>query len=203
MKGEAHEREARTWQRYPADRRHLLVSTPSPRQCPPRLFVMQPFMLLALLLPVCLAGKSNLPPRFTSDPNGPGSEIVVVVKEGPESLGKEMLRVAGEDPDGDELTFGVQALPGSDLIRIANHVPSRNSAVVYLNKELDRETKDSYSLVLTLTDGKLGADKFVSTCATFSLPCLRLPTRLDAAMSRMSRCQLSSRGEQRLTAADP
>ena len=120
-------------------------------------------MLLALLLPVdCMASKSNLPPRFTTDPNGPGSEIVVVVKEGPESLGKEILRVAGEDPDGDELTFGVQAPAGNELIKIVNHVPSRNSAVIYLNKELDRETKDSYSLVLTLTDGKLGTDKFVS-----------------------------------------
>jgi hypothetical protein len=87
---------------------------------------------------------------------------VVVVKEGPESLGKEILRIAGEDPDGDELTFGVQAPAGNELIKIVNHVPSRNSAVIYLNKELDRETKDSYSLVLTLTDGKLGTDKFVS-----------------------------------------
>lgn len=117
-------------------------------------------MVLALLVTVCLG--SNLPPRFMSDPNGPGSEIVVIVKEGPESLGKEILRVAGEDPDGDDLTFGVQASAGSELIRIVNHVPSRNSAVIYLNKELDRETKDSYSLVLTLTDGKLGTDKFVS-----------------------------------------
>jgi len=104
----------------------------------------------------------NLPPRFTTDPNGPGSEIVVVVKEGPSSVGQEILRISGEDPDGDELTFGIQSSSSSDLVKIVNHRPSRNSAVVVLNKELDRETKDSHSVILTLTDGKLGRDKFVS-----------------------------------------
>ena len=148
---------------YPADRRHLLQQpSHSPSRHYPQLFVMQPFSLsvwLLLLACQCVAVTSNLPPRFTTDPNGPGAEIVVVVKEGAESLGKEILQITGEDPDGDELTFGSTA---SDLIRVVNHVPSRNSAVVYLNKELDRETKDSHSLVLTLTDGKLGSDKFVS-----------------------------------------
>lgn len=165
LKGKATERQARTCLHHDHQRRHLLLSPPrSPSRRNLQPFVMQPFILLALLLPVGMgmASKSNLPPRFTTDPNGPGSEIVVVVKEGPESVGKEMLRVAGEDPDGDELTFGVQAPAGNELIKIVNHVPSRNSAVIYLNKELDRETKDSYSLVLTLTDGKLGTDKFVS-----------------------------------------
>ena len=113
--------------------------------------------------------KVNLPPRFTTDPNGPGSEIVVVIKEGPEMVGQEILRVSGEDPDGDELTFGIESSSlGSEqqLVKIANDVPSRNSAAVFLNKELDRETKDSYSVTLTLTDGKLGRDKFVSLFKT-------------------------------------
>lgn len=82
-------------------------------------------------------------------------------------MGKEILRVSGEDPDGDELFFGVQGALGNELLRIENHVPSKNSAIVYLNKELDRETTDSYSLILTLTDGKLGRGKFVSRHPSF------------------------------------
>lgn len=167
LKGEAIEKQARTDSNISSlhhddRRRHLLLSSTQRSRRNLQPFVMlQPFILL-LLLSFCTASKSNLPPRFTTDPNGPGSEIVVVVKEGPEYLGKEILRVTGEDPDDDELTFGVQAQAGNELIKIVNHVPSRNSAVIYLNKELDRETKDSYSLILTLTDGKLGKDKFVS-----------------------------------------
>lgn len=162
LKGKATERQASTCLHHDDDhrRRHLLLSPRSRHNLQP--FVMQAAAFMLLLLPLCQGLAGNLPPRFTTDPNGPGSEIVVVVKEGPESLGKEILRIAGEDPDGDELTFGVQAPAGNELIKIVNHVPSRNSAVIYLNKELDRETKDSYSLVLTLTDGKLGTDKFVS-----------------------------------------
>lgn len=109
------------------------------------------------------SNKANSPPKFTTDPNGPGSEIVVVVKEGPESVGRELLRISGEDADGDDLTFGIQSSSfGSDLVNISNNVPTRNSAIVFLIKELDREKKDSYNVVLTLTDGKLGRDKFVT-----------------------------------------
>lgn len=116
--------------------------------------------------------KGNHPPRFVTDSYGhSGSEIVVVVKEGPDSVGKEILRVSGEDPDGDDLQFGVQggisvsptsSSSSNDLIKIVNGIPSKNSAIIYLNKELDRETKDSYTIVLTLTDFKLGAGKFVT-----------------------------------------
>lgn len=112
---------------------------------------------------------NNFPPRFASSsssspssPNGgSGSEIVVRVKEGPSSLNKEIYRLVGEDPDGDPLTFGVLGSIGEDILRIENEKP--NQAVIYLRKELDRETRDSYSLVLTLTDGKLGKGNFVSS----------------------------------------
>jgi hypothetical protein len=108
------------------------------------------------------SSKGNSPPKFTTDPNGPGSEIVIPVKEGVQSVGREILRISGEDSDGDDLTFGIKYDTDSDIVNITNHVPTRNSAIVFLAKELDREKKDSYSIVLTLTDGKLGRDKFVT-----------------------------------------
>ena len=75
-------------------------------------------------------------------------------------MNKEIYRLVGEDPDDDPLTFGVLGTIGEDILRIENVKP--NQAVIYLRKELDRETRDSYSLVLTLTDGKLGKGNFVS-----------------------------------------
>lgn len=105
---------------------------------------------------------ANIAPRFAPIASSSGSEIVVIVREGPSSVGREILRVSGEDPDGDDLTFGVQGALGNELLKIENNVPIKNSAIIYLKKELDRETTDSYSLILTLTDGKLGRGKFVS-----------------------------------------
>ncbi|RWS28589.1 cadherin-23-like protein [Leptotrombidium deliense] len=112
------------------------------------------------LLVDCVIASNNFPPRFATNQGSGGSEIVVRVKEGPSSLGKEIHRLTGEDPDGDALTFGVLGAIGSDILRIENKPP--NEAVVYLRKELDRETRDSYSLVLTLTDGKLGKGNFIT-----------------------------------------
>ena len=111
-------------------------------------------------------GDNNFPPRFISSGGGTGgggsgSEIVIRVKEGPSSLGKEIYRLTGEDPDGDPLTFGVLGTIGEDILKIDND-KSSSSATIYLRKELDRETRDSYSLVLTLTDGKLGKGNYVS-----------------------------------------
>lgn len=48
----------------------------------------------------------------------------------------------------------------SDILRIEN--TGNNEANVYLNRELDRETKDEYSIVLTLTDNRLGDGNFVT-----------------------------------------
>jgi cadherin 23 len=105
---------------------------------------------------------TNFPPRFASQPGDP-AEIVLRIKEGPGSLQREIYRLIGEDPDsGDQLQFGVLGAVGADLLRIENHSPTRNQAAVYLRKELDRETQDSYQLVLTLTDGKLGKGNYVS-----------------------------------------
>lgn len=113
---------------------------------------------------------SNIPPRFISyttpssnesNYSNLGSEIVVIVREGPSSLGKELLRVSGEDPDGDDLKFGVLGTLGMYILRVDN-VPNTNSAIVYLNQELDRESRDTYNVLLTLTDGKLGKGNFVS-----------------------------------------
>lgn len=66
----------------------------------------------------------------------------------------------GSDADGDKLTFGIQNSPGSDVINV--RTISDTEANVYLAKELDRETRDEYLLVLTLTDGKLGDGNFIT-----------------------------------------
>lgn len=114
---------------------------------------------------------NNLPPKFITGTSGAGtgaigsgvgsnSEIVVRVKEGSASIGKLIYTLKGEDPDDDPLTFGVLGSLASDLLRIEN-VPG-NQANVYLRKELDRETTESYQVVITLTDGKLGRGNWVS-----------------------------------------
>lgn len=105
---------------------------------------------------------NNLPPKFITTQAGQtsNSEIVVRVKEGAASIGKLIFTLKGEDPDDDPLTFGVLGSMASDLLRIEN-VPG-NQANVYLRKELDRETTESYQVVITLTDGKLGRGNWVS-----------------------------------------
>lgn len=109
---------------------------------------------------------NNLPPKFITSPSVTGShqasnsEIVVRVKEGPGSIGRLIYTLKGEDPDDDPLTFGVMGSTASDLLRIEN-IPA-NQANVFLRKELDRETTESYTVVITLTDGKLGRGNWVS-----------------------------------------
>lgn len=115
---------------------------------------------------------SNLAPKFVpsgssssfghqqSTNGNSNSEIVVRVKEGQQSIGKLIYTLRGEDPDDDPLTFGVLGSLASELLRIEN-VP-RNQANVYLRKELDRETTDSYQLIITLTDGKLGRGNWIT-----------------------------------------
>ncbi|KAG7212887.1 hypothetical protein KM043_002239 [Ampulex compressa] len=112
--------------------------------------------LFGCILPSCMA--RNNPPRFLIDGQ---TEIVLRLKEGPETpVGSLIYRLRGVDPDGDSLTFGVRDQPGSDVIRVENF--SLNEANIYLNKLLDREAKDEYALVLTLTDGKLGEGNFIT-----------------------------------------
>jgi hypothetical protein len=149
-------------------------------------------LLLATLVAIQLADSyqvtnnliaNNLPPKFVQSlsaaagaagaTSGAGvgtgaagtttnSEIVVRVKEGPQSIGRLIYTLKGEDPDDDPLTFGVLGTMASDLLRVEN-VPG-NQANVYLRKELDRETTESHQVVITLTDGKLGRGNWVSTC---------------------------------------
>ncbi|XP_034949613.1 uncharacterized protein [Chelonus insularis] len=112
-------------------------------------------VLICIVSP-CLA--RNHPPQFLI--NGQ-TEIVVRLREGPETpVGSLIYKLKGIDPDGDDLTFGVKDQLGSDVIRVENF--GRQEANVYLNKLLDRETKDEYALVLTLTDGKLGDGNFIT-----------------------------------------
>ncbi|OQR74996.1 cadherin-23-like [Tropilaelaps mercedesae] len=111
------------------------------------------------------AFKNNLP-KFSV---GGVSELVVTVKEGPESLadndvqrkitGKALYRLRGEDVDGDTLIFGVLGPDGNELLRFERK--SKTETEVYLKKELDREVRDSYTIVLTLTDGRLGEGQFI------------------------------------------
>ncbi|XP_026823897.1 uncharacterized protein LOC105277425 isoform X1 [Ooceraea biroi] len=114
------------------------------------------YFMLGYLLTRCSA--RNNPPRFLIDGQ---TEIVLRLKEGPETpIGSLIYRLRGIDPDGDILTFGIRDQPGSDVIRVENYGP--NEANIYLNKLLDRETRDEYALVLTLTDGRLGEGNFIT-----------------------------------------
>lgn len=74
--------------------------------------------------------------------------------------GSLIYKLKGSDPDGDTLTFGVINTFNSDILKVEN--TGNNEANIYLNKELDRETKDEYSIILTLTDNKLGEGNFVT-----------------------------------------
>lgn len=118
--------------------------------------VMKVALLLILWTYRITSATANSPPKFALDGVG---EIVVKVREGPESVGKLLYRLRGEDADGDRLDFGVVGPVGQEILRFERLGSSE--ANVYLNKELDREMVDSYSLVLTLTDGRLGEGQFI------------------------------------------
>ncbi|KAM3963622.1 cadherin-23 [Aphomia sociella] len=112
------------------------------------------FWLLAFLHMVA----ANRPPRFLIDGQ---SEIVVRLKEGPDTpIGSLIYRLRGVDPDGDTLQFGIKDQLGSNILRL--EAISSNEANIYLVKELDRETRDEYSFVLTLSDGHLGEGNFIT-----------------------------------------
>ena len=65
----------------------------------------------------------------------------------------------GYDPDGDDLQFGVT---GSDSSLVT--VVSRDAYTgdLYLTRELDHETQAELTILLTLTDGKLGENNFIT-----------------------------------------
>ncbi|KAH9361060.1 hypothetical protein HPB48_002922 [Haemaphysalis longicornis] len=100
---------------------------------------------------------SNTFPRFSL---GGISEIVVRIKEGPGSLGQPLYRLRGEDADGDTLTFGAQGPEGPEILRFER--VSATEADVFLRHELDREVKDSHTIVLTLTDGRLPEGQYIT-----------------------------------------
>ncbi|XP_044743020.1 cadherin-23, partial [Chrysoperla carnea] len=116
------------------------------------------FLILFLVCCVKNVFGNNHPPRFLIHGQ---TEIVLRLKEGKETpAGSLIFRLQGTDPDGDKLEFGVQNTPGSDVITVKTI--SKTDANVYLAKELDRETRDEYLLVLTLTDGRLGEGNYIT-----------------------------------------
>ncbi|KAB0799063.1 hypothetical protein PPYR_06943 [Photinus pyralis] len=107
----------------------------------------------------CISGVlCNRPPRFLIDGQ---TEIVIRLKEGSDTpVGSVIYKLHAIDPDGDNLKFGVKQQSGSEVIRV--ETTSANEANVYLNQELDREVRDEYAIVLTLTDGRLGSGNYVT-----------------------------------------
>ena len=68
-------------------------------------------------------------------------------------------RLRGYDPDGDTLQFGVTGV-GSDLVTVRSR--DSYSADVYLTRVLDHELASEHVLLVTLTDGNLGQDNFIT-----------------------------------------
>ena len=99
------------------------------------------------------------PPKFVIDDNVVGGDIVLRLREGPDTPpGTEIYRVKAFDSDGDPMKFGVVSARNSnqDLVSIENQ--SNNEASVILNNYLDFEDKREHQLILTLTDLKLGSN---------------------------------------------
>lgn len=134
--------------------------------------------ILVVILGFIEVVRGNRPPRFLIEGH---SEIVLRLKEGPATpVGTLIYKLKGFDPDGDDLQFGIRTTIDSNILKIENS--GNNEANLYLAKELDREvskhaiskllhnilicnffqTKDEFSLVLTLTDNKLGEGNFVT-----------------------------------------
>lgn len=119
------------------------------------------FVALLVLLTVTVGrADANRPPKFLLD--GHQSEIVLRLKEGPETpVGTLIHTLHGVDADGDAITFGIRSTPyDADVLRLEN--AANGAANLYLNRELDRETRDEYVIVLTLTDQRLGDGNFVT-----------------------------------------
>ena len=65
----------------------------------------------------------------------------------------------GVDPDGDQLTFGTLG-PEADLVTVRSL--GNNEAEVVLAKDLDHETGSEHQVLLSLTDGHLGQDNYIT-----------------------------------------
>ena len=68
-------------------------------------------------------------------------------------------RVRGVDPDGDRLSFGSLG-DDADLVRVV--MTGSNEAEVILTRELDYEAATEYQILLSLTDGHLGQDNYIT-----------------------------------------
>lgn len=124
-----------------------------------RLKVLDTLLYACICLIFLPLGATNRPPKFRLE--GKPSEIVVRLKEGPETpVGTLIYHLNAYDADGDALKFGVKSNLDSDVIKIEKL--SETEANIRLNQELDRELKDEYHLVLTLTDGQLGEGNFIT-----------------------------------------
>ncbi|CAL4059672.1 unnamed protein product [Meganyctiphanes norvegica] len=124
----------------------------------PLSFVQLGVVLLVAISAMVPPVSANQPPRFVLDGQ---SEIVIRLREGDENpTGTRITTLEGFDPDGDSLTFGVRGSQGQGLLRI--EPAGSNQAHVYLKQAVDRELKDEYSVVLTLTDNKLGDGQFIT-----------------------------------------
>lgn len=137
------------------------------------------YLAIAVLW-VVVAG-ANEPPRFELTDDIIGGEIVLKLKEGSEGtpVGSTIYRIRAVDPDGDVLQFGLLGQAANELLRV--QPVSSSEADLVLIKELDREvkkthspichialkndpfsqTEEEYSLVLTVTDGKIGAGQAI------------------------------------------
>ncbi|XP_050299893.1 cadherin-23 isoform X2 [Anthonomus grandis grandis] len=116
------------------------------------------FILILVISRTIRVVSCNKPPRFMIDGQ---TEIVLRLKEGEETpIGTLLYKLKGYDPDGDTLKFGIKPTMDNDVIVVKSI--SNTEANVYLNKILDREERDEYALVLTLTDGNLGQGNYVT-----------------------------------------
>jgi cadherin 23 len=116
--------------------------------------------LLLVVLVILGYSEANSPPKFLLDgSDAVGGDIVVRLKEGPDTpVGTKILILRGFDPDGDALDFGYRG--ETDLLEIESD--RSGEAAVFLGRLLDAEIESSYQILLTLTDGKIGAGKFIT-----------------------------------------
>ncbi len=109
--------------------------------------------------------SANAPPRFILE-EGDGADIVVRLREGTATPPGTVIYIArGFDPDGDQITFGLNEAtlgPASSGLVTVTNSPSGNEANIVLNKYLDAEFETQHQLVLTLTDNNLGQGNFIT-----------------------------------------
>lgn len=105
---------------------------------------------------------ANTPPKFVLDDPG-GGDIVLRLKEGQDTPpGSVIYRAKAFDADGDPLTFGVLSEENTlGLVQVENQVNS-NEASLVLRQSLDAENQKEHQLILTVTDGRLGAGNFIT-----------------------------------------